>query len=143
MIQDLSPLWISLKTAAIATVITFFFGIAAARWMLGYRGKSKGIIDGILISPLVLPPTVVGFLLLLLFGRNSPIGQFLRELGINVIFTWQAAVITATVVAFPIMYRTSLGALQAIEPNLLACARTLGASEWEVFWRVIKQPFGC
>jgi molybdate ABC transporter permease protein len=137
MIQDLSPLWISLKTAAIATVITFFFGIAAARWMLGYRGKSKGFIDGILISPLVLPPTVVGFLLLLLFGRNSPVGQLLRELNINIIFTWEAAVITATVVAFPLMYRTSLGALEAIEPNLLACARTLGASEWEVFWRVM------
>lgn len=134
---DLSPLWISLKTAAIATIITFFFGIATARLMLGYRGKGKGIIDGILIAPLVLPPTVVGFLLLLLFGRHSPVGQLLKELGINVIFTWQAAVITATVVAFPIMYRTSLGALEAIEPNLIACARTLGSSEWEVFWRVM------
>jgi molybdate transport system permease protein len=134
---DLSPLWISVKTAAIATLITFFLGIAAARWMLDYKGKSKGLVDGILISPLVLPPTVVGFLLLLLFGRNSPVGRLLKELGINIIFTWQAAVIAATVVAFPIMYRTSLGALEAIEPNLLACARTLGVSEWAVFWRVM------
>ena len=134
---DLSPLWISLKTAAIATVITFFFGLTIARLMLGYRGKSKGLIDGLLISPLVLPPTVVGFLLLLLFGRHSPVGQLLDRVGINVIFSWQAAVITATVVAFPIMYRTSLGALEAIEPNLIACARTLGSSEWSVFWRVM------
>jgi molybdate ABC transporter permease protein len=134
---DFSPLWISLKTAAIATIITFFLGLATARLMLEYRGKKKGIIDGILISPLVLPPTVVGFLLLLLFGRHSPIGQLLDRFGITVIFSWQAAVITATVVAFPIMYRTSLGALEAIEPNLIACARTLGSSEWEVFWRVM------
>ncbi len=136
MTNDLSPLWISLKTAFIATIITFFLGIAAARWMLGYRGKGKGLIEGIFISPLVLPPTVVGFLLLLLLGKNGPIGQILWQLGITIIFSWPATVIAATVVAFPLMYKTALGAFEQIDPNLISAARTLGASEWRVFWRI-------
>jgi molybdate transport system permease protein len=73
---DLSPLWISLKTALLATLFSFFIGIAAAYWMLGYRGKWKSLIEGIFVSPLILPPTVVGFLLLLLFGKNGPLGNY-------------------------------------------------------------------
>jgi molybdate ABC transporter permease protein len=134
---NLSPIWISLKTAATATGITFVLGIVASRWMLGYRGKGKGLIDGIFTSPLVLPPTVVGFLLLLLLGKNSPVGQILDQFGITVIFTWSATVIAATVVAFPLMYKTALAAFKQIDTNLLACSRTLGASEWVVFWRVL------
>ncbi|MGH2413649.1 MAG: molybdate ABC transporter permease subunit, partial [Microcystaceae cyanobacterium] len=137
MTFDLSPIWISLKTAVIATGITFFLGIAAARWMLGYRGIGKGLIDGLLISPLVLPPTVVGFLLLMLFGKRGPLGQLLQIFDITVIFTWYATVIAASVVAFPLMYKTTLGAFKQIDTNLLACARTLGASEWTVFWRIM------
>lgn len=133
---DLSPLWISLKTAFTATFIAFFLGIAAARWMLGYRGKGKELIEALLISPLVLPPTVVGFLLLLLFGNNSPIGQLLLRLGASIIFSWPATAIAATVVAFPLMYKTALGAFAQIDVNLLWAARTLGASEWTTFWRV-------
>ena len=134
---DFSPLWISLKSSAIATFVTFFLGIAAARWMLSTRIKCKPLIEGILISPLVLPPTVVGFLLLLLFGRNGAIGQFLLQFDLTIIFTWQATVITATVVSFPLMYKTALGAFEQIDPNLLNAARTLGASEWQVFWRIM------
>ncbi|HEY9872858.1 MAG TPA: molybdate ABC transporter permease subunit [Candidatus Obscuribacterales bacterium] len=134
---DLSPLWISLKTAFTACAIAFFLGIAAARWMLSYRGKGKALIEALFISPLVLPPTVVGFLLLLLFGNNSPIGQLLLQLGASIIFSWFATVITATVVAFPLMYKTALGAFEQIDTNLLQAARTLGASEWTVFWAVI------
>ncbi|MEG4454091.1 molybdate ABC transporter permease subunit [Microcoleus sp. N9_A1] len=134
---DISPLWISLKSSAIATFITFFLGIAAARWMLSTRIRGKALIEGILISPLVLPPTVVGFLLLLLFGRNGAIGQFLLQFDLTIIFTWQAAVITATVVSFPLMYKTALGAFEQIDANLLNAARTLGASEWQVFWRIM------
>ncbi|MGF1479944.1 MAG: molybdate ABC transporter permease subunit [Cyanophyceae cyanobacterium] len=134
---DLTPIWISLKTATTATVITFFLGVMAARWMLGYRGQGQGIIEGVLTAPLVLPPTVVGFLLLLLFGKNGAIGQLLDSVGIRVIFSWYATVIASTVVAFPLMYRTALGAFQQIDANLLACARTLGASEWIVFWRIM------
>lgn len=134
---DLSPLWLSLQSALAATVITFFLGIAAARWMVDYRGKGKALIEGLLISPLVLPPTVVGFLLLLLFGKNGPIGQLLLQVGVTVIFTWTATVITGTVVAFPLMYKTAQGAFAQIDANLLRAARTLGASEATVFWRVI------
>ena len=134
---NLTPIWISLKTATTATVITFFLGIVAARWMLGYRGKSKGLIEGLLTAPLVLPPTVVGFLLLLLFGRNGFIGKILASFGVTVIFSWYATVIASTVVAFPLMYKTALGAFKQIDANLLACARTLGASEWVIFWRII------
>src|SRR4028118_1489340 len=134
---ELSPLWISLKTAALATIITFFLGIAAAWWMPGNQFKGKAIIEGILIAPLVLPPTVVGFLLLLLFGKNGAIGQFLLQFDLTIIFTWQAAAITATVVSFPLMYKTALGAFEQIDANLLNAARTLGASEWQVFWRIM------
>ncbi|HCF28746.1 MAG TPA: molybdate ABC transporter permease subunit [Cyanobacteria bacterium UBA11049] len=133
---DISPLWISLKTAALATMITFFLGIVAAYWMLGYQGKWKSIIEGIFISPLILPPTVVGFLLLLLFGKNGIFGKLLLQLNISIVFTWYAAVISATVVAFPLMYKTSLGAFEQIDRKLLQVARTLGASEWVVFWRI-------
>ena len=134
---DLTPIWISLKTATTATIITFFLGILAARWMLGYRGKSKGLIEGLLTAPLVLPPTVVGFLLLLLFGRNGFIGQILDSLGIPIIFSWYATVIASTVVAFPLMYKTALGAFKQIDPNLFACARTLGATETRIFWQIM------
>ena len=134
---DLTPIWISLKTATTATVITFFLGILAARWMLGYRGKSKGAIEGLLTAPLVLPPTVVGFLLLLLFGKNGFIGQILAQFGLTVIFSWYATVIASTVVAFPLMYKTALGAFKQIDRNLFACARTLGATENRIFWQIM------
>ena len=134
--QDLSPLWISLKTASIATLMTFFLGIAAAYWMWEYKGKGKSLIEGIFVAPLILPPTVVGFLLLLLFGKNGPFGKLLLELNINIVFTWYAAVITATVVAFPLMYRTALGAFEQIDGNLLRAAKTLGATDGTVFWRI-------
>lgn len=134
---DLSPLWISLKTAFVATIFAFFVGIGAARWMFGYQGKGKGLIDGIFTLPLVLPPTVVGFLLLLLLGRNSPVGQLLQQLGIIIIFSWPATVIAATIVAFPLMYKTVLGAFEQVEPDFPPAARTLGASEWTIFWQIV------
>jgi molybdate transport system permease protein len=87
MPPDLSPLWISLKVAGVATAIAFTLGVAAARWMLGYRGNGKSLIEGICIAPLVLPPTVVGFLLLLL-GRSGPLGKALQALGLRLVFTW-------------------------------------------------------
>ncbi len=134
---DLSPLWISLRVAAIATVFTFFAGIAVAYWMLNYRGKGKSLLEAVFVSPLVLPPTVVGFLLLLLFGKNGFVGQLLLSIDISVVFTWYGAVITAIVVSFPLMYRTALGAFEQIDQNFLAVARTLGASEWTVFRRIM------
>lgn len=134
---DFSPLWISLKTVLTATPIAFFLGIIAARKMFHYQGKAKGLIDGLFTLPLVLPPTVVGFFLLVLFGKNSWLGQILYLLGVNVIFSWTGTVIAATVVAFPLMYKTSLGALKQIDQNLIYAARTLGVSEGTIFWRII------
>jgi len=137
MPEDLTPLWISLKTAFVATVLAAFLGILVARRMMTYRGKTRGLIDGVLTLPLVLPPTVVGFLLLLLLGKNSPVGQFLDQLGVSIIFTWTAAVMAATVVAFPLMYKTVLGSFEQVDLTLISSARTLGASEWRIFWQIL------
>lgn len=134
---DLSPVVISLATTCAATVVTFFLGLLAARWMYNLRGVMRAWIDGVLTLPLVLPPTVVGFFLLLLFGRRSLIGQALEHVGVVIVFSWPATVIAATVVAFPLMYRTTLGAFEQVNPNLLDAARTLGASERMVFRRVL------
>ena len=131
-----SPLLISLMTVLTATVITFFLGIAAARWLARYNGRMKNFIDGLFILPMVLPPTVVGFGLLLIFGTNSPVGQVLRDIGVQIVFSWPATVITAVVVAFPLMYLTARGAFEQVETNIEDAARTLGASEWRVFWTV-------
>lgn len=134
--MDLSPLWISLKIAFSATVITFFLGLLAA-WGVTRLRRGKYVIDGILSVPLVLPPTVVGFLLLILFGRNSAFGQFLEQIGINLIFTWQGAVIAAAVVSFPVMYRGARGAIEQVEPDLIYAARTLGMKEFRILRKVI------
>jgi len=132
-----SPLFISLATTCTATVATFFLGLLAARAMYELRGGLRAWIDGVLTLPLVLPPTVIGFFLLLLFGRRSPLGHLLEQIGVTVVFSWPATVIAATVVAFPLMYRTSLGALEQVNPTLPQAARTLGATEARVFWRVL------
>ncbi|PWU00836.1 MAG: molybdate ABC transporter permease subunit [Terriglobia bacterium] len=134
---DLSPLWISVKTSAAATVVAFVTGIAAALGMSRYRGRARGVLDGIFLLPLVLPPTVVGFVLLVLFGRRSTVGHLLEQIGLSIAFSWPATVITASVIAFPLMYRTALGAFEQVNPNLLDAARTLGAGEWRIFRHVL------
>ncbi|MEA4925552.1 MAG: molybdate ABC transporter permease subunit [Syntrophomonadaceae bacterium] len=136
MVIDYSPLWISIKTAFTATVLVFLLGIAAAWLLSGYNGKFKGLIDSIFTLPMVLPPTVVGFFLLVLVGRNSPIGQLLFSLGYQIIFSWSATVIAATVVAFPLMYKTARGAFEQIDLNIIHAARTLGVPEWKIFWKL-------
>ncbi|AFQ42483.1 molybdate ABC transporter, permease protein [Desulfosporosinus meridiei DSM 13257] len=133
---DFVPLIISLRAATMATIVTFFLGIAAACFVSGYRGKFKGLIDGVLTLPLVLPPTVLGFLLLVLFGKNGPLGKFLTAIGTTVIFSWQATVIAASVVAFPLMYRTVRSSFEQIDQNIIYAARTLGVSEWKIFWKI-------
>ncbi|BAH07782.1 molybdate ABC transporter permease subunit [Clostridium kluyveri] len=134
---DISPAWISVKTTFIATIITFFVGIAAAYWMTNYNGKFKSAVDTIFTLPLVLPPTVVGFFLLLIFGKNGPMGKLLLKIGTNLIFSWPAAVIAATIIAFPLMYRTTKGAFEQVDNNIVNAARTLGVSRWKIFWKVI------
>ena len=134
---DLSPLWISLKTGSVATALACITGITAARIMHQYTGRWQGLLDGLFTLPLVLPPTVIGFLLLWILGHQSPVGKLLQALGINIIFSWPATVIASTVVAFPLMYKTVLGAFRQVDSKLLHCARTLGATEAQVFWQVL------
>ena len=134
--MDWSPLWISIATSVTATVITLFVGLIAAAWREGRKGPAMALVDGVFLLPLVLPPTVVGFLLLLLFGRNGPLGKLFMKFGATIVFSWPATVIAATVVAFPLMYLTARAALEQVEPSLLQAARTLGASEWRVFREV-------
>jgi molybdate transport system permease protein len=134
--MDWSPLWISLATSLTATAITLIVGLAAAVWRERRTGPMMALVDGIFLLPLVLPPTVVGFLLLLLLGRNGPLGKLLLRFGATVVFSWPATVIAAAVVAFPLMYLTARAALEQVDPHYLQAARTLGASEWRVFREV-------
>jgi molybdate transport system permease protein len=131
--MDWSPLLISLATSLAATAVTLVAGLAAAAWRQNRAGAGAALIDGLFILPLVLPPTVIGFLLLLLFGRNGPFGKFLLQFGATVVFSWPATVIAATVVSFPLMYITARAALEQVDPHLLQAARTLGASEARIF----------
>lgn len=131
-----APIWVSIETSVTATVITFFLGLAAAHRRVNAPGKRGQVMDSLFVIPLVLPPTVVGYLLLLLLGRSSPVGRAIQGLGFNVLFSWPATVIAATVVAFPLMYLSTRGAFEQVTPGYLQAARTLGASEWRVFWRV-------
>lgn len=133
---DFSPAWVSLKVTSLSTIIIFFIGIAAAWGMTNYRGRFRGLIDSLLTLPLVLPPTVAGFTILIVIGKHGPIGMFFDLFGIKIIFSWLAAVIAAVVVAFPLMYKTACGAFEQIDVNILNAARTLGASEWKVFWKI-------
>ncbi|CEP48959.1 molybdate ABC transporter permease subunit [Paraclostridium sordellii] len=135
--MDISPLIISIKTALTSTVITFVFGIIIAYKMTCYKGKYQSFIDTVLTLPLILPPTVVGFFLLIIIGKNGPIGILLEDLDINLIFTWSATVISAAVVSFPIMYRTSRGAFEQIDEDMISAARTLGLSNKKIFLRII------
>jgi len=134
--MDWSPLLISLATSLAATAVTLVAGLAAAAWRQNRAGAGAALIDGIFILPLVLPPSVIGFLLLLLFGRNGPFGKFLLQFGATVVFSWPATVIAATVVSFPLMYITARAALEQVDPHLLQAARTLGASEARIFREV-------
>ncbi len=136
MAADLSPVWISVETSVTATVITLLLGTATAVWRANRRGLGPALLDGIFLLPLVLPPTVVGFVLLLIFGRNGPLGRLLLHFGATVVFSWPATVIAAAVVSFPLMYLSVRAALEQVDPNLLQAARTLGASEWRVFQRI-------
>jgi molybdate transport system permease protein len=134
--MDWSPLWISLATSVTATLITLVLGVAAAVWRERRSGAGVAIVDGIFLLPLILPPTVVGFFLLLLFGRQGALGNLLLRLGATVVFSWTATVIAAAVVSFPLMYLTSRAAIEQVDRHYLQAARTLGASEWRVFRKV-------
>lgn len=135
---DWSPLYISLKTGIAATIVSFFLGIAAARCALKASPFAKAVLDGIFTLPLVLPPTVAGFLLLLLFSRRRPFGIFLYEsMGLKVVQSWLGCVLAAVVIAFPIMYRNARAAFEQVDADLVYAGRTLGMSETAIFFKVV------
>lgn len=140
---DWSPLFISLKTGVVATIISFFLGIFAARKIIRTTPGKKAVIDGILTLPMVLPPTVAGFFLLLIFSRRRPFGIFLYDtFDIKVVQTWLGCIIAATVIAFPLMYRNARAAFEQLDVNLVYAGRTLGMSETRIFWKVIIPSAG-
>ncbi len=135
--MDWQALGVSLKTAVAATAITLVLGVLAARWRMGRRGRLVGFIDGFLLFPLALPPTVIGLFLLLVFGRQSPVGEALTAIGLTVVFSWPATVIAAVTVSFPIMYQTAKGAFQQVDTGLLDAARVCGSTESRLLWRIL------
>ena len=137
--MDISPIIISLKTAALSMIITFLLGLFIAKFVVNIKyEKVKMILDGILTLPLVLPPTVIGFFLLIIFGVNRPVGKFLLEfMGIKIVFSWWATVVASVVISFPLMYRSARGAFEQVDQNLIMAGRTLGMSERKIFWHVI------
>lgn len=140
---DWSPLWISLKTGLAAAFLCFFLGIFAARKIMKLEGRVKAVVDGILTLPMVLPPTVAGFFLLLLFSKRRPFGSFLyANFQIKVVQSWTGCVIAAMVIAFPLMYRNARAAFEQIDANLVYAGRTLGMSEWKIFWKVVVPTAG-
>lgn len=140
---DWSPLLISLKTGVVATVICFFLGIFAARKVLKLSTGLRSIIDGILTLPMVLPPTVAGFILLVIFSTRRPLGAFLDGAwDIRVIHTWLGCILAASVIAFPLMYRNARAAFEQVDKDLIYAARTLGMKESAIFWKVVIPAAG-
>lgn len=140
---DWSPLFISLKTGIVATFISFFLGIYAARKVVKTTPGKKAVIDGILTLPMVLPPTVAGFFLLLIFSKRRPFGIFLYEtFDIKVVQSWLGCIIAAIVIAFPLMYRNARAAFEQLDVNLIYAGRTLGMSDIRIFWKVVIPSAG-
>ena len=139
--MDWFPLWNSLRIAAISTVLIFFLGIAAAYYIAKLPKLVKGVLDVVLTLPLVLPPTVVGYLLLRLLGPRRIIGAWaLEQFGVRLVMVWWSAIFAAVVVAFPLMYRTARGAFESFDETLSQSAQTLGLPNAWIFWRV-RMPY--
>lgn len=135
---DWSPLWISLHTAAATITIVFFIGVIIAWWVERLQSQSLKIFaDAVITLPMVLPPTVAGFFLLYFFGNNCFLGQLIYQLtGIKIAFSWLATVLAAAVISLPLMYRSARGALSQVDKGMLEAARSLGMTEWRIFWRI-------
>lgn len=134
--MDMFPLWNSLRIAAASSVIVFFTGIFAAYYVCRLPRAIKGVIDVFLTLPLVLPPTVVGYFLLVTVGARRPLGMFLANFGIRFVMTWYGGVLAAVVIAFPLMYRTARGAFESFDETLAYSGQTLGLSDTYIFWRI-------
>ena len=133
---DFYPLYNSLRIAAISCVLVFFLGIFLAYYTAKLPRALKGILDVVLTLPLVLPPTVCGYFLLLLFGVRRPLGRFLLQFGVKFVMTWYGGVLAAAVVAFPLLYRTARGAFESFDETLAYSGQTLGLSNPYIFWRI-------
>lgn len=134
--MDWFPLWNSLRIAGIACMIVFFTGVFSAYYIAKLPRTLKGILDVILTLPMVLPPTVCGYFLLILFGPKRPVGAFLLKHGIRFAMTWYGGILAAVVVAFPLMYRTARGAFESFDETLAWSGKTLGLSNTFIFWRI-------
>ena len=134
--MDLSPLWTTFKISLAATVVVFVTGLLLA-WGVTNLKRGRTVIDAVLSLPLVLPPTVMGFLILISVGANSAVGKFLDAFGMKLVFTWQGAAVAAAVVSFPVMYRGIRGALEQVDPTVIQAGRTLGLSEFKILRKVI------
>ena len=132
-ISILSPLELSLRVASLATLFSFVAATLMAWLLARKRGPLPALLDALCTLPLVLPPKVLGYYLILLVGRRGVFGHWLADMGINLIFSWQGAVVAATVVVFPLIYKSARAALEQVDPQLENAARTLGSSEWRVF----------
>ena len=130
------PLALSLKVALWATAINLVLGVAVAFGLSRWRSRARELVDAILTLPLVLPPTVLGYYLLVLLGRRGVFGAWLNHLGIELVFTWQGAVIASTLVAFPLVLKAARTAFESVDPQLESAARVLGLREAAVFFRV-------
>jgi len=134
--MDLFPLWLSLQVSVVATAITLVLGVPVA-WTFGRRRfPGRDVLAALVITPLVLPPTVLGYYLLVLVGTRGPIGRVLDAVGIELAFTWRGAVLAACVASIPLLIRAAQAGFEAVDPRLEAAARTLGRSEWSVFWTI-------
>ncbi|MDY4669586.1 MAG: molybdate ABC transporter permease subunit [Oliverpabstia sp.] len=134
--MDWYPLWNSLRIAAFSCVIVFFLGIFAAYYVAKLPRWLKGVVDVVFTLPMVLPPTVCGYFLLLIFGVKRPAGILLAQMGIQMVMTWYGGILASTVVAFPLMYRTARGAFESFDDNLAYSGQTLGLSNTYIFWRI-------
>lgn len=134
--MNLFPLWNSLRIALIASVIVFFVGIFLAYIVKKCPRILKGIFDVILVLPLVLPPTVVGYLLILIVGPLHPIGKALESIGIQLFMDWKGGILASVIVSFPLMYRTARASFEAFDEDLASAGKTLGLSNWYVFWHI-------
>ncbi len=135
--MDWFPLWLSLKVALLATIISTVLGLALAWWLAQGNFRGKGLLDAMVTLPLVLPPTVLGYYLLIAIGRNSMFGGIYERItGIPLVFTWQGAVVAAILHSMPLLVKTSRAALEAVDHSYERAARSLGAPEWKVFLQV-------
>lgn len=134
--MDLYPLFNSIRIALFSCIIVFFTGIFSAYYIAKLPKAVKGILDVVLTLPMVLPPTVCGYFLLVLLGPKRPLGMFLAQFGIQFAMTWYGAIVASAVVAFPLMYRTARGAFESFDENLKYSGQTLGLSNTYIFWRI-------